>query len=126
MLCGMLRLCSLLFVAAMASACTSTPTGAECPTDNAPTYDHFGRQFISTYCIGCHSATASDRHGAPTTQNYDSEADIKQHATDIDLEAAAGPDATNSSMPDMSGPVHAAPSDEDRKLLGQFLACEQR
>ena len=57
----MSRLCSLLFIAAVATACTSTPTGSACPTNNAPTYDNFGRAFVTDYCIGCHSRTATDR-----------------------------------------------------------------
>lgn len=110
---------------AFAAACTSTPSGATCPTSNAPTYDTFGASFMTTYCTGCHSAKVVDRHGAPADQNFDTEADVRAHAQDIDLEAASGPGASNTDMPDMSGPVHAAPSDDDRAKLGQFLACEQ-
>src|SRR5436309_4518908 len=78
-----------------AAACTTTPSGAACPTDNAPSYDSFGKTFMTTYCTGCHSRTAENRHGAPTEQNYDSEDDIRAHATDIDGVAAAGPNAKN-------------------------------
>jgi uncharacterized membrane protein len=117
----MKRIAALLLFA----ACTSTPSGATCPTANAPTYDSFGQHFFTSYCTGCHSRDATDRHGAPSDQNYDTEADIRQHAAAIDLEAAAGPKATNTSMPDMSGPVHVAPSDVEREQLGQFLACEE-
>ena len=118
----------LVFVALLISAtgCASTPSGASCPSDNAPTYDNFGREFMQTYCIGCHSKTALNRHGAPIDQNYDTEDDIRVHAAAIDAEAASGPNATNSAMPDMSGPVHVAPNDQDRAVLGQFLACEQK
>jgi uncharacterized membrane protein len=118
----MKRIAALLFFA----ACASTPSGASCPTANAPTYDSFGQRFFTTYCTSCHSRDAADRHGAPGDQNYDTEADIRQHAASIDLEAAAGPKATNTSMPDMSGPVHVQPSDVERQQLGEFLACEQQ
>jgi uncharacterized membrane protein len=106
-------------------ACTSSPTGSTCPTDNPPTYASFGQTFFATYCTGCHSANAANRHDAPGDQNYDTEADIKKHASDIDEQAASGPDATNTSMPDLSGPVHMQPSMEERVELGQFLACEK-
>jgi uncharacterized membrane protein len=121
----MTRLVALLFVAASATACTSTPSGATCPTDNAVTYDNFGRDFMQTYCLGCHSKDAINRHGAPGDQNYDTLDDIRLHAADIDAEAAKGPNATNTAMPDMSGPVHTRPTDQERELLGQFLACEK-
>jgi len=120
-----LPFCLLLFVSA---ACTSTPSGATCPSDSTdvPTYDNFGREFMETYCTGCHSASAPNRHGAPADQNYDSEADIKAHAAAIDAEAAAGPNAMNTAMPDLAGPVHAAPTNAEREKLGRFLACEQQ
>jgi len=107
------------------AACASTPTGSSCPTA-PPTYDNFGRQFMASYCTGCHSANATDRHGAPTSQNFDTEAEIVLHAQAIDVEAAAGPNATNTSMPALDGPVHAAPPYAERATLGQYLACMQR
>ncbi len=116
-------LASLTFT--VAGCTTSTPTGATCPTDNPPTYASFGQPFFTQYCTGCHSVSATDRHGAPATQNYDSEAEIRAHATEIDLWAAAGPDAQNLGMPDMSGPVTTAPTDAEREQLGQYLACLQ-
>lgn len=112
---------ALLFLAACT---TSAPTGATCPTANAPTYGTFGEDFMTKYCTGCHSKEASDRHGAPTDVNLDTEADVIKHASVIDQEAASGPNAKNTSMPDMSGPVHMAPTEAEREQLGQFLACE--
>ncbi len=103
--------------------CGASATGATCPTTDAPTYDNFARSFMDEYCIGCHSATASSRHGAPRDQNYDTEAEIMDHAAKIDEVSAAGPDATNTSMPDLSGPVHSKPSQEEREKLGKYLAC---
>ena len=111
-----------LGIAVLLAAC-DTPTGSSCPTDNAPTYASFGQTFFKTYCLDCHSSTAISRHGAPHNQNYDTEADIRKHADDIDVEAAAGPNATNTDMPRLDGPNHMAPTDADRKLLGQYLAC---
>lgn len=62
---------------------------------------------------------------APSDQNYDTEADLAKHAAAIDAEAAGGPEAMNTGMPDMSDPVHRPPSDAEREQLAQFLACEQ-
>ena len=127
--CHMSRLLTvLLFATATTAACTSTPSGATCPDNatDAPTYDNFGREFMENYCTSCHSAQSPDRHGAPADQNYDTEADIKLHAAAIDGEAAAGPNATNTAMPEIAGTVHAAPTQAEREMLGKFLACEQR
>ena len=103
--------------------CGGSPSGAACPTADAPTYDNFGKAFMEEYCVGCHSRTAASRHGAPGDQNYDTEADIMNHLAKIDEVAAQGPDATNTSMPNLSGPVHSRPSTEERTKLGQWLAC---
>jgi uncharacterized membrane protein len=113
-----------LLAALLFSACaSSTPSGAACPTSNAPTYGSFGTTFFATYCTPCHSTTAINRHGAPADLDFDSMDDIKRHADGIDLEAAAGPSATNTAMPDIGMTVMEAPSMEERALLGQFLAC---
>ena len=124
----MSRLLFLLMFATSIAACTDTPSGASCPDEpaDAPTYENFGREFMASYCTGCHSIQATERHGAPADQNYDTEADVKKHAADIDAHAAAGPDAVNTSMPELGGPVHVAPTQSEREMLGRFLACEQR
>ena len=117
----------LSLVLCLATACTTNaPTGSSCPTANAPNYDNFARPFFATYCAGCHSVQATDRHGAPDTQNYDSEDDIRLRARDIDLNAALGPDAANATMPDLGGPVAHEPSDAEREQLGKYLACLSR
>jgi hypothetical protein len=119
----MKHLTTILFTAA---ACTANETGASCPTADAPTYATFGQPFLHAYCTGCHSDTAPNRYGAPPDRNFDSEAEVRAQAADIDRAAAAGPDADNTDMPDLTGPVHAAPSFGERARLGQFLACERR
>lgn len=114
-----------LALAALLAACTDggAPTESVCPPTAPPTYAAFGKPFFDTYCMGCHSASATNRHGAPRSQNYDTEADIRSHAAQIDLQAAAGPGSVNTSMPDLSGPVHTEPTDAEREQLGQYLAC---
>ena len=46
-----------------------TPTGAACPSPQTLTYDNFGRQFMTSYCLRCHSETVkgATRNGAPAT-----------------------------------------------------------
>lgn len=114
-----------LSVAASLAGCTSTSSGASCPPTRAPTYASFAQPFFAAYCTGCHSRDARDRHGAPPDQNFDTETEIREHADDIDAEAAAGPDARNTDMPDMSGPVRMQPTIREREQLGEFLACER-
>ena len=102
-----------------------SPTGATCPPTDPPTFDSFGDTFFGTYCRECHSASSTNRRGAPGNQNYDTEADIIRLAADIEAEAAAGPDATNTSMPELGGAVTMRPSQAERELLGEYLACLQ-
>jgi len=111
-------------VLVMIAACSGgNPTGAVCPTENPPTYAGFAQQFFATYCTSCHSANSTNRRGAPGSQNYDTEADVLRHADEIDEAAAKGPDATNTFMPELGGTVTRRPSDAEREMLGQFLAC---
>ena len=98
------------------------PTGATCPTASPPTYADFGRTFFATYCMGCHSAAANDRHGAPAELNWDTQAEVDAHLAEIDREAASGPSATNRLMPE----AEPDPTDDERKTLGEFLACERQ
>ena len=113
-----------LFVLLFAACTTSpTPTGAVCPTADAPTYANFGKHFMMTYCTSCHASDATDRHGAPRDDNFDSEAGVRDHADEIDQIAAKGPKAMNTDMPDLSGMVKQEPTEVEREKLGQFLAC---
>ncbi len=109
----------------LVASCADPSTGAQCPSTNPPTYASFGRAFFASYCTGCHSAGARDRHGAPAGIDFDDEAHVRYYAHAIDSEAAAGPDAINTDMPDMGGPVHAPPTLQERRMLGEFLACER-
>lgn len=99
------------------------PTGSTCPTTDPPTFANFGDQFFQTYCRGCHSSSATNRYDAPSNQNYDTEDDIRRHASDIDEWAASGPNATNTDMPEIEGPVTMEPTKAEREKLGQYLAC---
>ncbi len=110
-------------VLSLIAGCTSSPSGATCPDSNAPTYGSFGQTFMAKYCTDCHSATAANRHAAPSGINFDSMDDIRAHLDDIDVDAAAGPNATNTAMPQLDAKVTQAPTRAEREELGQWLAC---
>lgn len=95
----------------LAVGCGGGATGATCPTDNALTYDNFGRQFFASYCDSCHSTG--------TRPSLGTVAEIRANSVSIDSEAAAGPNATNTSMPESGN----APTTAERTQLGQWLAC---
>ena len=104
------------------------PSGATCLNTQTLTYDNFGSAFFTSYCLSCHSSSKSGeaRKDAPTDVNFDSLADIKMHSTQIDIEAAASPKRTNTSMPpgfDQSPPKGTYPSPDERMKLGEWLAC---
>jgi len=87
-----------------------------CPDDSFLTYENFGGPFMLSYCTTCHSSMlpADMRQGSPIEINFDDIEDIRMQADRIWIRAAD----QNQSMPPV-GP----PSDEDRALLGEWLAC---
>lgn len=98
------------------------PTGATCPSDSTLTYESFGAPFMEAYCLRCHSSAVDipGRGGAPLDVNFDTLAEILARADDIDRLAAAGPDSVNTYMP----PSSPEPSEEERRQLGEWLACQ--
>ena len=110
---------ALVCAALALSACT--PSGATCPPDSSLTYENFGGDFFSKYCTRCHSATLTGeaRHSAPTGRNYDTREEVQADIGEIDEEAAAGPNSVNTGMP-KDAPF---PTDDERRMLGEWLAC---
>jgi uncharacterized membrane protein len=96
-------------------------TGALCPDDSTLSYETFGRDFMQTYCVSCHTSAlgGAARRGAPSDHNFDMLDEVQEHADHIALAAAAGPDAVNNAMP----PGGRQPDREERRLLGEWLAC---
>jgi uncharacterized membrane protein len=123
----------LLAVLALSACGGETPatdratSGATCPaggtalryTGGTGPVD-FGRTFMTAYCTGCHASdkVGLARQGAPDHANFDSLAIIRDHLALIDQMAAAGPSATNTSMPPAGGPTPG-----ERQQLGEWLAC---
>jgi hypothetical protein len=111
------------------AACSDPPpvhkgedTGSTCPPTDPPTYANFGQSFFSTYCTECHSQTSPDRQGAPVTIDFDTRSLVRENTSDIDKEAAFGPNAMNRFMPNMGH--EPVPSDAERVRLGEYIACE--
>jgi cytochrome c5 len=98
-------------------------TGATCPADNKLTYDNFGKGFIATYCLTCHSTsvTGDKRNGAPPDHNFDKLSDVDLLSMHIDEYAGSGPASTNTHMPPKGS---KAPSDDERAKLSQWIACK--
>jgi mono/diheme cytochrome c family protein len=103
---------AFLAISAACSSQTGTATGSTCPTDSALTYTTFGKAFIETNCFDCHSSNGSE---SPKLTSVEA---IRRASAEIDLEAASGPSATNTAMPQ-----GRSVSDADRKKLGEWLAC---
>jgi hypothetical protein len=85
---------------------SANSSGATCPKGTALSYTNFGKGFVDAYCLRCHGS-------------FSSIAEVRRQAAAIDQHAAAGPNVTNTAMP-KSAPI---PSNEDRKKLGEWLAC---
>lgn len=103
----LMRSLASLALVALAACGGNQPTGATCPTDSTLTYDNFGKQFMTDYCTECHS-------------NYGTVTGIRKDLVGIDETSAAGPDATNTSMP----PSAPYPTAAERMLLGEWIACD--
>ena len=98
-------------------------TQSVCPPTDPPTYDNFGRTFMESYCTECHDSakTGEMRQDAPATIDFDTLASLRMWTSQIDKQAAFGPKGMNDLMPPEGNP---APSDDERRRLGEFIACE--
>jgi hypothetical protein len=87
-----------------------------CPEDSFLTYENFGEPYMRSYCTGCHSSMleGENRGGAPSAVNLDDLDAVREHAGRVWARAAD----QNATMPPAG-----APGDEERALLGEWLAC---
>jgi hypothetical protein len=122
-----MRLLTSLLVMALGGCTNSTqlfgpPTQAVCPLSSTLTYASFGQPFMEAYCTRCHASNlrGPDRRGAPSFHDFDTLFGIKVVFDHIDETTAVGPAATNTSMP----PDTPAPTLEERKQLGEWIACD--
>jgi len=120
-------LLAILLATLNAAACehghedAGPPTGALCPEDSTLNWLNFGKGFMETYCTRCHASalTGAERKGAPSDHNFDGPAEVFLQIEHIDQVAAAGPDAINTEMP-IGAPT---PTEDERRKLGEWLAC---
>ena len=134
---------TLALVIGCGSPAKPTPTGATCPDANNPefTWDNFGSDFFCHYCTNCHDSSLKldQRNGAPLFHDLDSFIGVMEVADHIDEQAAFGPKAQNDFMPGggtnfrcpstLGGSLDEdcpMPTDQERKNLGVFLACEKQ
>lgn len=94
----------------------SSIAGRECPDRSPLTYQSFGAPFFASYCTGCHSAKLAPelRAGAPPGIDFDTLDGIRARADRIYARAADD----HTTMPPAGGP-----SAEQRRMLGDWLAC---
>ncbi|HTQ04602.1 MAG TPA: hypothetical protein VMI54_12130 [Polyangiaceae bacterium] len=100
-------------------------TGSTCPDIQNPpvTYSGWAENFFASYCTRCHSSTLTtteERNGATPHANWDDLPTIRSYAQEIDSYAAGGPNGINHIMP----PSDPTPTDDERIMLGEFLACD--
>jgi hypothetical protein len=98
------------------------PTQSECPPGSTLTWDTFGRQFMEDYCTRCHHSAlrGEARMGATSFHDFDTVSGVRAVKLHIDETTASGPAATNASMP----PGDPGPTLEERRRLGEWLACD--
>ena len=79
-------------------------------------YDNFGAPFVINWCRGCHSSAvpAGMRQKAPLDANFDTIAQVRTWGDKI----AARATGTTPNMPPAGGP-----SEQERQLLAEWLAC---
>lgn len=87
-----------------------------CPEDSFVTYEDFGGPFMSTWCTGCHASDMPEgmRQEAPLGVDFDTLEAVRARADRIWMRAADH----NTTMPPLGGP-----DEEERNLLGEWLAC---
>lgn len=99
-------------------------TETECPPSGTTlTYETFGRAFVTDYCVECHDSAKSGtaRKGAPAFHDFDTLIGVKQVADHVDQVAGFGPAAMNMSMPPSGD--RPFPTDEEREMLAEWIAC---
>ena len=100
---------------------SGAPTGSVCPAGSSLTYQSFGKQFFQDFCTRCHAGAlkGAARQGAPDDHTFDTREQIAGETEHVDTAAAAGASAVNTRMP----PSSPAPTEAQRRQLGEWLAC---
>jgi hypothetical protein len=87
-----------------------------CPEENDLSFEGFGGPFLISWCNGCHASglPEAERQGAPVGIDFDDIELIRAQAERI--WARSGDH--NLTMPPVGGP-----EDDERTMLGEWLAC---
>jgi len=100
----------------LVAGCADAPMELDdmpCPTSGTTlTYQSFGQPFMTDHCNECHSTS---RAGAPGGYKFDTQDQVKKHASRIFIRAA-GPNVTMPPGPD-------DPPELSRDQLAEWLAC---
>ncbi len=100
-----------------AGADAGPPAADAAPVDCAElTYANFGEQFVADYCLSCHSASAGNRQGAPSSVNFDDYQSVLDRSSRFRSRAGSG-----SSMPPFT--FSSKPTEEERMKLVQWVDC---
>jgi uncharacterized membrane protein len=93
-------------------ACGNGDQSATCGPDL--TYETFGEPFMTDWCTGCHSdlLLPSMRQNAPLDVNFNTLDDIRAQSQMIAL-----------TVQQATMPPEGGPSDDERQMLVQWLAC---
>jgi hypothetical protein len=133
----------LVFVFVCGAGCSGcdgpTSTGATCPDPDPMTltWDNFGQPFMEKYCNWCHDSSLprSKRNGAPLFHDFNTLLGVLKTPEHIDQQAGFGPDAENTFMPPAECPSTKGgaltkdclqPTDEERRQLAEWIACEKQ
>ena len=129
---------AILFAALVACGPSPADTGTACPDPDPGTltWENFGEPFMTKYCTWCHDSSLprSQRNGAPLFHDFDTLLGILQVQGHIDQQTGVGPNASNDFMPPDECPSMiggkldgdcAKPTEEERRNLSIWLACEK-
>lgn len=107
---------ALALVSCAEDQAPAVPEDRLCPSESFLTYENFGAPFLSEHCTGCHSALVPDdmRQQAPRGIDFETLAKVRERDGLIFRRAADD----NATMPPIGGP-----GAEERRLLGDWLAC---
>lgn len=80
-------------------------------------YANFGEEFMTNYCIDCHTTGDPDRGGAPVGVNFETLQLVQNQASSVDRRSGAN----GNGMPPIA--YEAQPSQADRVLLTEWITC---
>jgi uncharacterized membrane protein len=110
---------SLAFWLGCSSTKSDSAASVNCSVkdENMVTWENWAQGFFMTWCQACHSATATDRHGAPSGIDFDTETEVMAWKERIVVRV----------LDQQTMPLGGGLSTEDLELLEQYfnnVSCE--